>query len=533
MKSDKKIHGIFYFVLTFMLLSGFFITPCISKEIQKVAVLPFVMNTKDDLTFLQKGIFDMFSSRISYEDEIIVLTRENLENLLKKSDPSFSVSQSVNEAKAKELGTFLKVDYVLFGSLTLFGNSMSLDVNMIDIKNNTPALTFHRQGTEAGAVIPELDKIAEEINLKIFGRQTEEFQSAQLALAQNQGGSKDNFASPLNKYETLFEINDVIEGMAVGDVDGDKKNEVVIFYGNTIEVLELTSARKLVSGSKINLSHALTVVGIDVADINHNGYSELFVSCINPVNQNVSAFIYEYNGNKYVEGSKDYPWYFRVVDSEGQKLLYAQQSGKGGPYTSEEVFRVNAEGSKYVAGENLKTPADFSIMGFANGKILKDNSESRVYTDKNGMLKVFDESGRSDWSSEKGYGGSLLFFYFNRTKASDEEFAGEYFHPRNLLHNMKGDDKKTLVVIKNHNQTSDMFKGFRSYDYGLIEIMEWNELGLSPVSAAKRIPGQITDISISDLNNNSKEKLLVSFIKQRKQLLSNNTSKSIILAYDL
>lgn len=516
-----------------MLLSGFFITPCISKEVRKVAVLPFAMNTKDDLTFLQKGIFDMFSSRISYEDEIIVLTRENLENLLKKSDPSFSVSQSVNEAKAKELGAFLKVDYILFGSLTLFGNSMSLDVNMIDIKNNTPALTFHRQGTEAGAVIPELDKIAEEINFKIFGRQAEEFQSAQLALAQNQDGAKDNFASPLNKYETLFEINDVIEGMAVGDVDGDKKNEVVIFYGSTIEVLELTPARKLVSGSKINLSHALTIVGIDVADINHNGYSEMFVSCINTANQNVSAFIYEYNQNKYVEGPEDYPWYFRVIDSEGQQLLYAQQSGKGGPYTSEKVFRVNAEGSKYVAGEDLKTPAGFSIMGFANGEILKDNSVSRVYTDKNGMLKVFDESGRPDWSSEKGYGGSLLFFYFNRTKASDEEFAGEYFQPRSLLHNMKGDDKKNLVVIKNNNQTSDMFKGFRSYNYGLIEIMEWNELGLSPVSAAKRIPGQITDISISDLNNNSKEKLLVCFVKQRKQILSSDTSKSIILAYDL
>jgi TolB-like protein len=513
-------------------LSGFFINPCISKEAQKVAVLPFTMNTKDDLTFLQKGIFDMFSSRISYGDEVIVLTRENLENILKKSDPSFSVIQSVNEAKAKELGAFLKVDYVLFGSLTLFGNSMSLDVNMIDIKNSNPALTFFRQGTEAGKVIPELDKIAEEINFKVFGRQAEEFQGAQLAQAQNQGGAKENYASPLNKYESIFEINQVIEGMAVGDVDGDKKNEVVIVYGHTIEILEVSSARKLVPGVKIEISPALVIVGIDVADMNHNGYAEMFVSCINSMNQDVKAIIYEYNGNKYKEGSETYPWYFRVVDQKGQKILFAQKSGKGGPYTSQQVFKVQVEGSKYGEGEKLKTPSDFSIMGFTSGKIFKDNIEDRVYTGKDGSLKVFDESGKVEWSSEKGYGGSLLFFRFIKEKQSDEEYEGEYFQPRNLIYDMKGLGKSNLIAIKNNNQTNEMFKGLKQYSYGLIEIMEWNELGLSPVSAPKKIPGQITDISISDVYNNSKEKLLISFIKQRKQILSGGT-KSLIIAYDL
>lgn len=532
MKIQKKRNRILYFAVTFILLSGFFINPCISKEAQKVAVLPFTMNTKDDLAFLQKGIFDMFSSRISYGDEVIVLTREILENLLKKSDPTFSVIQNMNESKAKELGAFLKVDHVLFGSLTLFGNSMSLDVNMVDVKNNNPILTFSRQGTESGAVIPELDKIAEEINFKVFGRQREEFQGAQLALMQNQGGAKENYASPLNKYESIFEINQVIEGMAVGDVDGDKKNEVVIVYGQTIEILEVSSARKLVPGSKIELSPGLIIVGIDVADMNHDGYAEMFVSCINPMNQDVKGVIYEYNGSKYKEGPESYPWYFRVVDQGGQKMLFAQKSGKGGPYTSQQVFRVQAEGSKYIAGENLKTPGDFSIMGFASGKILKDTVEDRVYTGKDGNLKIFDESGRVDWSSEKGYGGSLLFFRYKKEKQSDDEYEGEYFQPRNLIYDLNDDGKQNLVAIKNNNQTTELLKGMRQYNYGLIEIMEWSELGLSPVSAPKKIPGQITDISISDVYNNSKAKLLISFVKQRRDILSSAT-KSMIIAYDL
>lgn len=532
MKIHNKTGRIFYFAFTCILLLGFFVTPSFSKEAQKVAVLPFTMNTKEDLAFLQKGIFDMFSSRIAYGDEVIVLTRENLEKMLKKFDPAFSLTQGINEAKARELGVFLGVDHVLFGSLTLFGNSMSLDVNMIDIKKNNPALSFFRKGTETGAVIPELDKVAEEINFKVFGRQTEEFQSTQLALAQNQGGAKENYASPLNKYETIFEINQAIEGMSAGDVDGDKKNEVVIAYGHTIEILEITAARKLGPGSKIELSPGLVIVGIDVADMNHNGYAEIFASCINPMQQDVKVLIYEYNGSKYNEGSQTFPWYVRVVDMGGQKSLYAQKSGKGGPYTSQQVFKVQAEGSKYIAGENIKAPSDFSIMGFASGKIFKDNVEDRIYTGKDGSLKIFDEFGKVDWSSEKGYGGSLLFFRFNKEKLSDDDFEGEYFQPRSLIYDINGTGKQNLIAIKNNNQTIELLKGMRQYNYGLIEIMEWTELGLSPISAPKKIPGQITDININDIYNNSKAKLLVSFIKQRKQILSNET-KSMIIAYDL
>lgn len=503
---------------------------CFSKELKEVAVLPFVINSQENLDFLKKGIFDMFSSRMAYADEVKVLTRETLEQRLKDYKGGFSFNESINEAKARDLGDFLNVDHVLFGSLTLFGNSMSLDVKMVDITQPVPALTFFRQADNAGAVIPQLDKIAEEINYKVFGRMTEEFQSQQMMAQTFYQGSKEALASPLSQYETLFQTNNPIEGMASGDVDGDGKDEVAVIYGHTLEILKMGQNRTLSPYQKVELSHALVIVGVDIADINKNGSAEIFVSCVNPMRQEVSSSVIEHQNGKFSAIVEGLSWYFRVIHKQGKQILVAQESGKEGPYTSKRVFQVQANGVEYISGETVRAPHDFSVMGYVAGNVFHEDREDRLFTDNNGRLKIFDDTGRVEWASEKGFGGSLLTFKFNRKLASDSDYSIEYFQPRNLINDADGDGKNNLITIRNNNKTSDVFKGFREFNYGYIEIMEWNDLGLMPSASPKKIPGQITDINIIDSTRG--QYLLVSFVKKRQQMFD-SSSKSMIIAYKL
>lgn len=507
-------------------------SPCFAKEMKKVAVLPFTINSQNDLTFLQKGIFDMFSTRLSHADEVDVLTREQLDAVIKSSSRAQQLTKGINEIKAKELATLLNVDHVLFGSVTIFGNSMSLDANMVNIGPDTPTLTFSRQGKEQGTVLTELDNIAEEINFKVFGIQTETFQSPNIADSRYLPETREGYASPLREFETLFAINDIIDGIAVGDVDGDKRPEVVICYGDTIDILAMNQQRKLQSKAKIENSSPLMIVGLDVADINQNGYAEIFVSAVNTMNQTVRSSIYEFNGTTYVENPETFPWYFRVVNQNGVPTLYAQQSSKKGPYTSKRVFSLVGNGNQYTPDMTIRVPDGFSLNGFATGNIFEAEVADRVFTNEHGQLKIFDDAGKVDWSGERGYGGTMLFFPFHVTKTSDEEYQGVYFQPRNLIHDVNADGRQNLIAIHNNNKTNAMFKGFREYNFGLIEILEWNELGLSPTGAPKKIPGQITDINIGNPDLDSKAELLVAFVKQRGGLLGGK-SKSMIIAYDL
>ena len=134
----------------------------IAKPLE-VAVVPFKINAQEDLSFLRDGIVEMLASRLSVEDKVAVLSRDETAQVLE------NVQAPLNESKARAIGTRLKVDYVLFGSLTVFGNSVSIDAKMVDVSGNRPTLAFFDQSQGMDEVIPRINTIAANINEKIFG----------------------------------------------------------------------------------------------------------------------------------------------------------------------------------------------------------------------------------------------------------------------------------------------------------------------------------------------------------------------------
>ena len=138
----------------------------LAAEPDRVAIIPFKMNAEKDLIFLQNGIYDMLSSRLAKADKVQVIGREETEKVLE------AVTDPVNEISARETGEKLNADFVLFGSLTVFGNSVSIDAKMVDVSGSKPTLAFfdHSQGMDE--VIPRINIIAKDINEKVFGIKT-------------------------------------------------------------------------------------------------------------------------------------------------------------------------------------------------------------------------------------------------------------------------------------------------------------------------------------------------------------------------
>jgi TolB-like protein len=135
-----------------------------ASELKRVVIVPFKIKAEKDLTFLKEGIADMLESRLSWDDKVTVISREETKRALE------SIVGPLDETKAREIGAKLDADHVLFGSLTIFGNSMSIDAKLVDVSGNRPPLTFFSQSQGMDEVIPKINLFAADINEKVFGR---------------------------------------------------------------------------------------------------------------------------------------------------------------------------------------------------------------------------------------------------------------------------------------------------------------------------------------------------------------------------
>jgi TolB-like protein len=154
-----------FFILCFLLFALIIgNTVVAASEPKRVVIVPFKINAEKDLTFLEEGIADMLESRLSWDDKVTVISREETKRALE------SVEEPLNETRAREIGAKLDADHVLFGSLTIFGNSMSIDAKLIDVSGDKPSFTFFSQSQSMDEVIPQINLFAADINEKVFGR---------------------------------------------------------------------------------------------------------------------------------------------------------------------------------------------------------------------------------------------------------------------------------------------------------------------------------------------------------------------------
>jgi TolB-like protein len=129
----------------------------------KIAIVPFKINATEHFSFLQEGLTDMLTSRLAWQGRMVVIDKHKTQEGLKE------ISGNIDEKKARDIGEALGAHYVLFGSLTIIGDNISIDGKLIDIENQSHPATIYNQSTGIDTVMPTINAFAMEINRHIFG----------------------------------------------------------------------------------------------------------------------------------------------------------------------------------------------------------------------------------------------------------------------------------------------------------------------------------------------------------------------------
>ena len=549
MKKDKKnIKVIIYSVPVLLIMMAMIVTPCFGTSPKKVAVIPFQMNSKDDLSFLQNGLFSMLSTRLTDPGKVVVLDRETIDTALAEAAKHAPAKGGLNVSRARILGANLGVDYVLFGSMTQFGSSFSIDGSMVDVTGEKPVISFAEQSNSLGDAIPFVNAFARDINQQVFNRgagkkarvqpdtpeQPKAFQETEPGEDYSQNGSPFIKAKGAGskKFRKRFRISDKLNCIAADDVDNDGRVEVITAIDHEIKILE-HKGNRLVLKKKIEFSPSIRIIALDTADINQNGVPEIFVTALSIHRKNINSIIVEYNkGAKgYKTISKDMPYYFRVIkENNHDKVLFAQKKG-GSPFKGK-IYKMQWVNSRYRLDKKIKMPRSASVLALARGAIGDNHALKYVLINESGRLNIVDDTGHTEWKSREKTGGSKHYFILPDSELGGNNENRIYLQPRVMVYDNKNDGKNEVLVIHNI-ELSSVLGRYKKFVKGTIEMHAWNGIALFPVSKTRTVQGWISDFAIADTDNDGITELLVSVVESEKSSVITGRLRSYIISYDL
>jgi TolB-like protein len=537
----------------------------IAADPKRVALLPFKINAAQDLSFLKDGIFDMLTSRLSKEGRVEVLGRDQIQGAVQAEAPS----GTINEATARRIGTRLGADFVLFGSLTVLGENVSIDAKMVDVSGSKPTVAFFDQSQDLGAVIPKINLIAADINDKMFGRaQVSATAKAAAAVSaapaakppppkkssiydhpekvlqedgfisegKSEGAAAQGFLPGANqeiqaRFWKSASFKHLINGVALGDVDGDGQVETMMITPHDLLIYrsEGGAFRKI---AEIKESNNKILIGVDAADINENGYAEIFVTSLNAGRDVVNSFIVEYDGKKFNKIIDNTRYYYRVAETPSRgNILLGQRPSTGKP-SAGAIYELRWQNREYVPTDPVSTPRNTNLIGLTVGDVLNNGQETAVAYREDDRIQVIDSSGKTLWDNGERLGGSMI--YASVPLEYRGQVKNKWYYPLRLVvwHN-KARKESEVIAVQNHDLTSNTLQEFRYFTKTYIAGFTWDGMGLGPSWKTRQLTGYIQDFTVGDFDNDGQDELIAALVTKEGRVALISEAKSTIIAYEL
>lgn len=564
--------------------------PLGAEERKTVAVLPFAVNSADDIDYVRQGIQVMLSSRISASDKIEVASKDRVAAIVKTAKLKEMTLADING-----LGKELAVNYVVAGTITKIGNSISIDGKLVDMAADKPAVTISTQSQGMDDVIVKINDFALRIEQHILGTapaaavgpvppaavgpvpaaataaalpritapgtsSAQREREAQI-VAGMRTGKKATFTGAINpdfisgaqprdkrgfwmsqKYPTTY------KGLDVGDVNGDGLNEIVAIDENSVYIYQ-KKGNDLLLLAKISGGRYNNYMGVDLIDLNGNGIKEIVVTNVLTkretynVSNTASSFVLEWKDGKFVTIADNLPWVFRVIDTKpaGVRLL-GQMIGVSRPFETD-IHEMVWRNGKYQEGARLKIPRGLNIYGLTLDN-LGEGAEKIISFNNYDYLCVYRETdkplyavqsmmGSSEfiYKSEEVFGGSNMYIehYGEDIPGNDYTFYNTYLNARIIPYDINKDGKRELIVVKNLT-ASRILKNVKIFTASEFYNLEWDSLGLVENWHTRKMSGYVADYQIKDIDNDGEDEIVMALVTSAGSLTGR---ESVIAAYKL
>lgn len=535
--------GLLLIICSTMCINGAFAKPA------KVLILPFTIHAEKDLSYLQKGISDMLSSRLSVDQKLVLMDGKTIARSAVKG------GESINQSQAVKLGKKHGADYVLFGSVTVFFNTISTDAHFINISKNAPAVVFSRSGAKHEDLITHINLFAGQINSRVFGRKDQAIAQADTAapgtapetdsrrrhpdkLVKSGPGLKGT-GSPFyqpdsyiredqNLWRKRFKYQ--IISMAVGDIDADNRKETVLIDRNSIYIYRL-EGQSIQKVTQLEYKGRHNQIHVGLADINKNGRAEIFVTSVDNSDSTLMSYVLEYEGKELKRTVKNLKWYLRVLNHpEYGEILLGQKRNPERTFVPG-IHLLTWKDGEYQSEDRMPLPRHLNLYGFTFGDKLDLERSATIAYNKGDYLTILDPSGKKIWKRSEDSGGSDIFIkYKDRDLGNNEK--GHFYLPLPVeMADVDGDNRFEVITIRNKRKMYSVFDRTRSFKHGSVEILEWNGHGLFPKLLTQKYSEYLSDCAVVDLDNDGEQELAFTAVAETDSMMAN--AKSFLYVIEL
>jgi TolB-like protein len=483
-----------------------------SGKVYRVAILPFQIHSQENLEYLREGIYDMLSSRIASEGKIIVVERTAVEKAFYEERP-----MRLDEIVAKRIGMRVGADYIVLGSLTKIGEYISLDARLISITEEKPPLGAFTQHKGIEEMMLKIGEFAQDIGFKITGRRATAGRPADsphpyLVPPKKELGRFDPAGVGFSKSQT-FPLE--IKGLDIGDVDGDKKNELIMMDRHTLYIFSY-DGEKLKLILKVEQGNEHNFLTLDVADVNRNGIAEIIVTSV--VGDNLRSFILEYEEGKFKKIAENEDWYFRVLDhpKEGPLLIGQRMSSEG--LISGPIYRFVWKKNSFERGPKMDLPKEARVFGLTVADIRSQGTFDCLILEDAERLNVISADGKISWRSKVLYGGTNNFYETKKKRDPHWSYKENpmdwrvYIPGRIITKDLDGDGIKEVIINKNR-RSSRLSDRVRTFETAEIYSLIWQDGTLDTHWKTREINGYVPDFQVKDVDNDGDEELVVAVVQ--------------------
>ncbi len=331
----------------------------------------------------------------------------------------------------------------------------------------------------------------------------------------------------LTKYRQMSEVNLVVKGMDIGDLDNDGITEMVFTDGEKIYIYQITE-RGLKYCYRYHFDKWGSIVNIQVGDITGDRKDEIMVNTFNETEDGFSSFVIAKVKGRYRLVAENIPFVMGLLGGKtvADKGVYFLGQG----FAEEELFsntvsQLNFKNGMVVSAGRFSVPMGFTLPGAVYDDINNDRIKELCFINKQNFLVIYQGSKRL-WVSDERLAGSLHDVQYEvGTERMSYTEKRQISAPLRTI-DINGDGTKELLLVDNESGMSTSFGEYGFLNKGYVKMIRNSGTGFVVQKLTGVIGGPVQGIQIVN------DEIICAMVKRGDDLLQ-LSGKTFLLAFPL